>query len=152
MAVVLAATGLFLYRGLGAELDTAIRQGLRSRAGDVAALVQQADTGLASSQAGALAGRGENLAQILDSSGRIVDSTAAVKSAPLLTPAQVARAAHGTIVLDRAVPSGGEPARLLATPVRAQDRNLVVVVGTSLADRADAVSYTHLTLPTNREV
>lgn len=32
MAVVLMATGLFLYLRLGAELDTAIEQSLRSRA------------------------------------------------------------------------------------------------------------------------
>jgi hypothetical protein len=47
MAVLLSATGLFVYLRLGTELDTAIQQGLRSRAGDVSALIAQADSGLA---------------------------------------------------------------------------------------------------------
>jgi hypothetical protein len=42
MAVVLTATGL----RLGAELDTTIEQSLRSRAGDVTALIEQAGSGL----------------------------------------------------------------------------------------------------------
>jgi hypothetical protein len=46
MAVVLTATGLFLYLQLRSDLDHAINQGLRSRAGDISVLVQQADTGL----------------------------------------------------------------------------------------------------------
>src|SRR4051812_29694254 len=46
MAVVLTATGLFLYVQLRADLDHTINQGLRSRAGDISALVQQADTEL----------------------------------------------------------------------------------------------------------
>jgi two-component system OmpR family sensor kinase len=49
MAVVLGATGVFLYVRLAAELDATIDQGLRSRAGDVSALIQQADNGLAQS-------------------------------------------------------------------------------------------------------
>ena len=139
MALVLAATGLFLYLRLGAELDAAIQQGLRSRAGDVTALVEQADSGLAQSGRSPLTERGENLAQILDSSGAIVDSTPAVRRHPLLTPAEVRRALKGTVTLDRrSQPGDDDTARLLATPVRAQDQRLVVIVGTSLEDRHDA--------------
>lgn len=46
MALVLAATGLFLYVRLRADLGHALERGLRSRAGDVSALVSQSDTGL----------------------------------------------------------------------------------------------------------
>lgn len=140
MAIVLGATGLFLYVRLGNELDSTIQQGLRSRAGDVGALIAQADSGLAQSARGALTEGGENLAQILDGSGRIVDSTPAVRSRPLLTGAELRRALRETIVVDRAA-IAGEPdlARILATPVHAQDRELVVVVGASLEGRADAL-------------
>jgi heavy metal sensor kinase len=140
MAVVLAATGLFLYVRLGAELDATIEQGLRSRAFDVSALIQQADSGLAQSGGSRLTEGGENLAQILDGSGRIVDSTPAVRSRPLLTGGELSRAHRETITVDRAV-LPGEPdlVRLLATPVHAQDQDLVVVVGASLEDRADAL-------------
>jgi signal transduction histidine kinase len=46
----------------------------------------------------------------------------------------LARARHGRLTVDR------DEARLLATPVRAQDQRLVVVVGASLGPRSDALS------------
>ena len=39
-----------------------------------------------------------------------------------------------------------------SVPVAAVDRRLLLLGGVSSADCAEAVSYTHLTLPTNREV
>lgn len=138
MAVVLAGVGLFLYLRLAAELDAAIDQGLRTRAGDVTALVEQADSGLAQSGRSPLTEGGENLAQILDASGRVVDSTPAVRDRPLLTGAGLRRALRGTTFVTVLVRDDDE-ARLLATPVAAQGRRLVVVVGTPLESRAQAV-------------
>src|SRR3954464_14936819 len=46
MALVLLATGLFLYLRLASEFDRTVNQGLRTRAGDVEALIKQTDTGL----------------------------------------------------------------------------------------------------------
>ena len=94
MALVLGATGLFLYLRLAAELDESLAAGLRSRAGDVAALVEQSGSGLERSAGSSLVEQGENIAQILDSSGAIVDTTPVVRGLPLLTRAQLAR--HGT--------------------------------------------------------
>ena len=140
MAVVLAGTGLFLYLRMGSELDAAVDRGLRSRAGDVSALIQEADSGLARSGRSPLTERGENLAQILDASGRIVDSTPSVRDRPLLSDAQLARAMRHTIFANTSRGEDGEGrARLLATPVRAQDQRLVVVVGASLEGRDDAL-------------
>lgn len=138
MAVVLAGVGLFLYLRLGSELDATIEQGLRSRAGDVTALVQQADSGLAQSGRSPLTEQGENLAQILDSSGRVVDSAAGLSERPLLSRGEIERALRDTLLLTGSTQEG-ELARLLATPVTAQDRRLLVVVGTPLEDREDAV-------------
>jgi hypothetical protein len=45
LALVLAGTGLFLYLRFRSGFDYTLNQGLRSRAGDVTALVKQADTG-----------------------------------------------------------------------------------------------------------
>jgi two-component system OmpR family sensor kinase len=140
MAVVLAATGLFVYLRLASELDATIDQGLRSRAGDVAALIEHTDTALAASGRLPLTERGENLAQVLDAGGRVVDATLAVKRDPLLSAAERRRALRSTLTVDRArLTPGGEPARLLATPVRARDRQVVVVVGAFLDDRRDAL-------------
>jgi hypothetical protein len=46
MALVLGATGVFVYARFGAELDSTINSGLRSRASDLVALVREADSGL----------------------------------------------------------------------------------------------------------
>ena len=100
MAVVLAATGLFLYLRLQSDLDQTLAQGLRSRAGDVSALVQQSDTGLkdaARSGAGAV---GADFAQILDASGRVFDATPGLQSRPVLGAAQLRVAAHGTTTVE----------------------------------------------------
>lgn len=137
MAVVLAGVGLFLYLRLGTELDNTLEQSLRSRAGDVTALVEQADAGLAQTGRSPLTEQGENLAQILDAQGRVVDGTPSLRDRPLLSGGSLERALQGTILVDTS--EGEDAARLLATPVTAQDRRLVVVVGTTLEDRDDAV-------------
>jgi signal transduction histidine kinase len=141
MAVVLAATGLVLYERLGSDLDHTLDQGLRSSAGNVVALVRQSDQGLAEAgRSPATRGAGA-FAQVLDARGRMVDSTPQVKGRRLLTPAELARALRATVALDRrSIPGLGQSARLLATPVRAQDQQLVVVVGESLAQHDEALA------------
>ncbi len=137
MAVVLSGVGLFLYLRLASELDASVERSLRSRAVDVTALVKQADSGLAESGRSPLTERGENLAQILDRSGRVVDGTPEVRDRPLLTTEELQRALRGTIFVTAS--PDDEPSRLLGTPVNAQDQLLVVIVGTRLDERDDAV-------------
>ncbi len=140
MAVLLAATGLFLYVRLGHEIDGTINRGLRSRAGDVTALIKQADSGLAQAGRSPLTEQGESLAQILTPSGRVVDAPPLLRSRRLLSAAELRRAAASTIVVDhRRTPVDDSEARLLATPVDAQDQRLVVVVGSTLDAREEAV-------------
>lgn len=140
MAVVLVATGAFLYLRLASELDAAIDQGLRARAGDVAALLQSGGAGLTASGRSPLTEQGENLAQVLTVDGRVVDATPPLRAAPLLTGDEARRAARSTLVLDgRGVPGEGDPARLLATGARAGPDRYVVVVGTPTEDRRDAL-------------
>jgi signal transduction histidine kinase len=140
MAAVLAATGLFLYLSLRSELDHAIAQGLRSRTGDISALVQQSDTGLKDA-ARSGAGRGAGFAQILDRSGRVFDATSGLHQRPLLSAAEIRAAQARASSFERVrVSAVSGPARLLATPVHAQGRSLVVVVGASLRDRDHALA------------
>jgi two-component system, OmpR family, sensor kinase len=141
LGVVLTGIGSFLYLEFRAGLDRSIDQGLRTRAGDVTALVKQADTGLTQSGGSPLTARGESFAQILTADGQIFDSTPLIKAAAILKPAQVSRALRGPVLLQIG-PLGkiAQPARLLATPVHAQGRRLIVVVGVSLAERSDALS------------
>jgi signal transduction histidine kinase len=138
MAVVLAATSLFLYVRLGDSLDRTIDQSLRERADDVGALARQGDTRLAE--------RGASLAQIVDRGGSVVDSTREL-GRPLLTRGEIARAERTQIeVPSRDVPRSDEPARLLAKPVDTQGGRVVVVVGTSLEERGEALGGLFLAL------
>jgi signal transduction histidine kinase len=141
MAVVLALVGVVLYLRFEAQIDDTFNQGLRSRAGDVSALLQaRPPQGLADPRRSILVERGESFAQILDARGRVQDASPTLRAAPLLTPAQVREALQRTIIFQRPSPfEAGEPARLLATPVAAQGRRLLVVVGAGADDRNSAV-------------
>lgn len=137
ISLVLVAIGGALYLRFQADLDQQINQNLRSRAADVSALVRQADSGLAQAGQSPLARRAESFAQIIDQHGRILDATTQVQGRSLLTDPQLRAARARTVIVAGTV--GGESARLLATPARAQDQRLVVVVGATLGDRADAL-------------
>ncbi len=136
MAAVLTVIGVFLYLQFQSHLDETLNQGLRSRAGDVSALIQGERRGLASPGRSVLVERGESFAQILAADGTVVDASPKLRAGPLLTAAELRRAARGTIILERPNPfEAVEPARLLATPVRTAGGDLVVVVGAGADDR-----------------
>ncbi len=138
MAIVLGATGVFVYLRFGAELDSTINAGLRSRAGDVAALVKEADSGL-SERRGGLVGRSESFAEVLGPTGKVLDSTSSVGAHVLLGPAELRRAELGPVLLNRGpLPGLQDESRLLAVPVRARGQRLVAVVGTSTEGRAES--------------
>lgn len=140
MALVLGATGLFLYLRLRSELDNSLNAGLRSSANAVAALVEQADSGLREAGASPLGRRDKTFAQVVGADGTVVDWTPEVGATPVLTGPQLDRAGRGTVVFDRSSPAGDDdPVRVLATPVTAQGRRLVVVTGASREARDDAL-------------
>jgi len=134
MAVVLAATGAFLYLRLASGLDRTIEQGLMTRAADITALVRQSDTGLREGRTG---GVDSGLAQVIDARGQIVDATPGVARRLVPTAAQLRRARVHVSFFARTL--DGEPFRVLAQPVNAQGQRLVVVVGTSLEPRAETL-------------
>jgi len=134
MAVVLAATGAFVYLRLASELDETIDRGLESRAGEVVAFLREEGP-----PAVADADAEESFTQILDADGRVVAATSGLPDGSLLTTAELEQARDEPLSLEREV--GGEvdePARLLATPVTG-DEELVAVVGASLEDRDEAL-------------
>jgi two-component system, OmpR family, sensor kinase len=133
MAVLLTAAGFLLYDHLSTSLDRTLAQGLRTRAADISALVQQADTGLQESGL-----RTDGFAQVVDLRGKVVDETPGL-STSLLTSAQLKRARTGPLLVPRAK-LGDEAVRLLAQPVSAQDQHLLVVVGAPLEPRDDALA------------
>lgn len=140
MILVLASAGIFLYVSLAASLDETINQGLYTRASDVSALAREADTGLSLSGGNSLAKEGENFAQIVDESGRVFDATPEFRTRSLLSPSELQDASSSTRLIENIGIDTEEPARILATPVSAQGRRLVVIVGTSLEDRIGTLS------------
>jgi heavy metal sensor kinase len=141
MAVVLAAIGLFVYLRFNSSIDNTLNQGLRTRASDVKALIQQSGPGLPASGRDALAERGERVAQIIDAKREVVDAAPGLSRAPILNPQQLRTALTRPLFVGRTTQPGVEgPYRLYASPVDAQGQRLVVVLGSSLSERDDALS------------
>jgi signal transduction histidine kinase len=137
MSVLLAVIALFTYVRVQSDLDHTIDKGLRSRADDVAALVTQADSGLSQGSSARLTSSGESFAQILRRNGTVYDSTPEA-ARPALTASEVRNLSSAKIFGNRQVSGIEGEARLLASPVSAQGKSLVVVVGTSVDERTTA--------------
>ncbi len=139
MALVLGATGVFIYLRYESELNMTIDAGLRSRAADVATLVRDSDSGLQPTQREV--GGSESFAEVIDSEGRVEDSTLADTGTVRLSLDQVASAQRGPLFIeDVLLPETGHRAKLLVVPVRGEDRGRVVVVGTDTEARDEALT------------
>jgi len=142
MVLVLTGAGLFVYLRQREDLTDSIDNGLVPRSDDVAALIRGSDTDLGEGLAG-VAGRrlsdsGESFVQVLTPEGRRIDGTSGVRT-PALRPEEARRAARSATTLERKVPGVEGTARMLARPLTAQGRSLVVVTGASLADRDETL-------------
>ena len=142
MAIVLLITGLIVYQRMSSELNASIDRSLRARAGDIGALVQQADTGLrdAAAVAQPAADTRTNAAQIVSRAGRVIDATPPFTRTSLIGGSLLARANSGTVLTSIALAGEDTPMRVLATPIVAQDQQLVIVVAASLEQRDDALA------------
>jgi signal transduction histidine kinase len=138
MAVLLAGAGAYMYARVAADLDASIDRGLRARVADLSALVQSSESGLRDAHREGL-GQAE-FAQIVDRRGRILDATAGLQHRQLLN-AQAVHAArtHQLWIRQFVLPGPDGKVRLLAVPVSAQDRNLIVIAGASLDERDGAL-------------
>jgi signal transduction histidine kinase len=140
MALVLVAVGLFLYLRLEAQLDESIDNGLRSRAGEVSALARASDGGLKGSRKTLLIEQEESFAQVLTPKGRVIDSTPQLSERPVLGAPELVKAAASPTFFEReGLPGVEATARLLAAPVETRDGEVIVVVGSSLGDRNEAL-------------
>jgi heavy metal sensor kinase len=143
MAVVLAATGYFLYARLDSHLSTALDRELGLRATDLTALVQDSRSlnSFSSAGSGRFIEHGEAFAQLLDSSGRVIDATRPLGDTPLLNRAEFERALRESVFSDRdKVPGLDEPSRFLAAHVGRNGRSLVLVVGLTRQDRVETLA------------
>ena len=125
--LVLSIGALLLYRDVSGELSRAITDELTVRADDLAASLDTEPITPAPSSV---------VAQVVTPSGQVL---APAGLAPVLTADELARAARGEVIVDRAIAGVGEHARLLAQPMRGPGGEEVVgVVATSTASLAEA--------------
>jgi len=146
MAALLLVVGQYVNLRLEGLLNDTVDRGLRNRASDVTALIHEDDPSLRAAGRSPLTERGENLAQILDLRGRILDATPSARAAPLLSSAQIADAAHGTLLVDRQAAGDengdedeDERIRVLATPSTVASGPVLVVVASSLEPTEEAL-------------
>jgi heavy metal sensor kinase len=134
MGVLLAVIAWSLYVGMGIVLLDEIDTGLRSRAVALAGELPQPN--LVAPTRGLIEGN-EAFAQVLDRQGRLIDSSPGL-ARPLLMPAELRRVLRPTF-FDRRIEGVFDVARLLVVPERAAPSGLILVVGTSMSDRSDAL-------------
>ena len=139
LALVLFATGAFVFARMSHELDDALLASLQVRSHEVAAQVDR--PGLPLSRPGApTLEADENVAQILRPDGSVV-AASTFAGRTLVDSARLAAALRGQVLWDR--PGDAvlvEDLRLLAVPVTGKDGTFVVVVGSSLDDRNEALA------------
>src|SRR3954470_15667069 len=134
MAVLLAAAGIALSVLVAENLDSTIDDGLAARAGDQAA-VAIATRG----NENRLQRSGETFAKIFER-GRVRAGTQSARGGPLLTAAQLERAAGSPLISER---------RVASTKLRLYARAAgpyIVVVGEPLAQREKALDSLHALL------
>jgi heavy metal sensor kinase len=141
MAIVLAATGLFLRLRLETSLDQSIDRDLRTRAAALTRVIQVGDKGLGEAGGQAVKNQGENFAQVLTHSGELFNPKRQPNRKPVLDMTEVRQASRRTIVVEHAHVPGlaSEPVRLRATPFVFERTPLIVITGASLGDRNEAL-------------
>jgi signal transduction histidine kinase len=141
MAVLLAATGLFLRLRLEHNLDRSINTDLQTRTEQLVSLIRTGELQFGEPVRNALKARGASFSQVLTPSGALFQPDSQRGAEPVLGRAEARRAARAPIFVERsgAPGLGREPVRLLATPIPFERHRLTVIVGTSVAARDDAL-------------
>ncbi len=135
MLLVLLSAALFVALRLRSDLDDQISNNLWAR--NAAALnAYREGTNLA---AVAVEDPEESFVQLLDDSGTVLQ-TAGDVIGPAVLPAEVRRALHEALVVERSLPGIDGPARMPVTLIAVDGRQLAIVTGQSLLDRNEALS------------
>ncbi|PZS35364.1 MAG: two-component sensor histidine kinase [Pseudonocardiales bacterium] len=134
MTVLLVGIGVITYVSVANSLLDEIDAGLRFRA---AATIGASRAGTIRTPDPQLQEPGEAFAQLLTSSGRVL-STSPGFDAPLLRADQLAGIQKPTF-FQRHLTKVAGTARLLAVPFAGSTAPVILVVGTTMADRADAL-------------
>jgi signal transduction histidine kinase len=138
MGIVLGAVGVFVYARAAADLLAVNDSGLRSRAEVIVAEFRERGT-VPLDVGASLIETDEAFAQVVYPDGHVLESSPDVASAPLIPPADV-RDVTDAGFYDRHVAGIDNLSRVLAVPVTTANGRYVVLVGSSLQDRADQLA------------
>jgi two-component system, OmpR family, sensor kinase len=138
MGAVLGAVAVFVYARAAADLLAVNDSGLLSRA-EVIVAEFRASGAVPLDVGASLIETDEAFAQVVDPDGRVLESSPNVESAPLISAADV-RDVTGAGFYDRRVAGIDNLSRVLAVPVTTTNGRYVVLVGSSLQDRADQLA------------
>ena len=143
LGLVLAALGVVVYTRFENSLNDNTDQALRSRATDIAAVIERSGPRIPGAGADRFVETEDSFAQILDAEGRVVDGSTLARSRPLLDADEQERARSGSVTLTRddAVEEG-DPARLFAVPVE----GFTLVVGQATDDNEESLATLRLLL------
>lgn len=145
--MLLAVGGWAYQRDLGAGLNASLDTSLRTRAVALQTEVLQNDADdIKETGPGGLLGFGDTIAQVVRSSGEVLETSNGLPSRSLLSPAQLAIAARGQLTLDTTITAapgvGAKPkayhVRLLAAP--SGRPGVLVIVGANREVVDDALS------------
>jgi two-component system, OmpR family, sensor kinase len=141
MAVVLAATGLFVYLRVADELTDTIDRELRARVAGVVAIVRDDGDDLGDPREDPLEAVDPGaFVQVLDSDGMVAGTTEpAVATTPVLSARQLDDLAGGR-TLDVSIPALDAELRLAAASAEDDGVRFTVIVGASLAQRELALA------------
>lgn len=138
MAVLFAGIGVGLYLSTGAALLDGIDTGLRSRAATIEVGVRTQIPALTPTD-NSLVTYGEEFAQIARADGSLVQSSLHGQTSAVV-PAGVLGALTDPTLFEQRVAGIDDVARVLAVPVKSGTAHLVIIVGSSMRDRADALA------------
>ena len=140
MTLVLSVVGGFAYHRLAVGLSDDLNRELRQRVQDLIIPVSEPASSLEDLAGTGFVERGESFAELVTPSGKVLQATGTLHDEPLLSRSEAARAANGTILLDRPdAPGLNEPARLLATPLTRGGRAVILVVGDTRENGIEAL-------------
>jgi signal transduction histidine kinase len=139
LLLVLALAGLFVYLRVSSGLTEALDDGLEARVNDVETLIARSPDRPPKLAGGLFEGE-EGFAQILTPDGKVIASTLQPGTGPAINPAEIDRASSGSVLVDREVPGLDAEARVLAEPATSQEGSFVVVAGSSVGDRNEALA------------
>lgn len=141
MAIVLVLAGTLVYVRVGSHFELILDHQLEVRAQDLAVLVEAPGASVGETGSVRFFEQGESYSQLIDAHGRVREASPSLKgTASLLTADELRRALSESIFTNReSVPELDEPSRILATPVKFKGQKLVLLVGQTREERAEAL-------------